>query len=292
VLARRAGEVYVPDGSYLLFIVMLTLLCTGITAVVYRQRHANYELRQIQARVLLAENATSLARLAAALSHELNNPMGALLSGIDTLLLLTTRQATCATAQEQTRLVILQADLRKSIQQSAARLKKLVARMQRFTNLDQAEVQSVDLNELLTDVAALLEPQLPPATKLALDLRPLEAVVCRPQQISAVFSNLLTNAAQAVNGEGGRIVVSTRQKAREIEIEFRDNGHGVDKKHLDDIFEPSLEAKGSRVRSGNWSMFTSRQIIREHGGEIRIDSGQGKGTTVWVTLPLNAEALT
>ena len=105
----RFGIVGEPDPNYILFIVLLTLLCTAITAIVYRQRTANFELRQTQARMLLAENATSVARLAAALSHELNNPMGALLSGIDTLLLLTSKQATC-TPQEQPRLVVLQAD--------------------------------------------------------------------------------------------------------------------------------------------------------------------------------------
>jgi signal transduction histidine kinase len=81
-----------PDPNYLLFILMLSLLATGITAVVYQQRRSNFELRQEQVRSLLAENAASQARFAAALSHELNNPMGALLSGVDTLLLLAARR--------------------------------------------------------------------------------------------------------------------------------------------------------------------------------------------------------
>lgn len=285
---QRLGLGGGPDSNYLLFIVMLTLLCTGITAVTYQQRWANFELRETQARMLLAENATSLARLAAALSHELNNPMGAMLSGIDTMLLLTSRMATCD-PQQQSRLVLLQSDVRKSIQQSAQRLKALVSRMQRFTNLDQAEVQNANLNELLADVAAMLEPQLPKTAKLEMDLQPLEPVVCRPQQISAVFSNLLSNAAQALNGDdGGRIVISSRQKPREVEIEVRDNGRGVDPSQLANIFEPTFKSTGTRVQSGNWSMFSSRQIIREHGGEIRVDSRPQTGTTVRVTLPVTA----
>ena len=165
--------------------------------------------------------------------------------------------------------------------------------MQRFTNLDQAEVQSANLNELLTDVAALVEPQLPPNTKLKLDLEPLPPVVCRPQQISAVFSNLLSNAVRAVNGtEGGQVVLAGRPRPRLVEIEVRDNGHGVDSANPDDIFEPSFKAAGNRVRSANWSMFSARQVIREHGGEIRILSDKGKGTTVQVTLPVAEEPLT
>jgi signal transduction histidine kinase len=272
------------DANYLLFIFMLSLLAMGITAVVYEQRRSNFNLRQEQVRALLAENASSLTHLAAALSHELNNPMGALLSGVDTLLLLASKQATCQ-PQEQGRLVLLQSDVRKSIQQSAQRLKGLVARIQRFTNLDQAEVQQANVNDLLSDVAALVEPQLPAAASLRLDLEPLQPILCRPQQISAVFSNLVTNAVRALNGTGGEVTIASRQKLKDVEIEIRDNGKGVGGSQLARIFEPSFRASGDSVRATNWSMFSSRQIIREHGGDIHVDSGEGKGTTVRVTLP-------
>jgi signal transduction histidine kinase len=271
------------DASYLLFIVMLTLLCTAITAIVYQQRRANYELRESQARMLIAENTASMAQLAAALSHELNNPMGALLSGVDTMLLLASKQATCGT-QEQSRLVLLQADIRRSIQQSAQRLKGLVSRIQRFTNLDQAEVQNANLNELITDVAALLQPQLPEAAKLELDLKPVPAVACRPQQMSAVFNNLVSNAIRALNGNG-LVTISTRPQDHTVEVEIRDNGRGLDTKELSGIFDPGFRVLERRVAAGNWGMFSSRQIIREHGGEIKIASGTGKGTTVTISLP-------
>lgn len=280
------------NANYVLFIVMLTLLCTGISAVSYQQRWANFELRVSQARIMLAENATSLARLAAALSHELNNPMGAMLSGIDTLLLLASKQATVP-QQDQARLVLLQADVRKSIQQSSQRLKALVSRMQRFTNLDKAEVQDSNLNELITDVAALMESQLPRTAKLELDLQPIECIVCRPQQISAVFSNLLSNAASALNGDdGGCIVIATRQLTREVEVQIRDNGRGVDPAQLRDIFEPTFKASGDRVQSANWGMFSARQIVREHGGDIKIESNPKSGTTVRVSIPSDGPALT
>lgn len=297
VAATTAAQRYLrigsgPEGNVLLFIFMLSLLCTGITAVVYQQRLANFELRREQVRAMMAENAASMARLAAALSHELNNPMGALLSGIDTLLLVASKQAATTTPSEQQRLVILQADLRKSVQQSAQRLKGLVSRIQRFTNLDQAEVQNANLNELLTDVAALVEPQLPSTAKLELDLKPVQTIVCRPQQISAVFSNLVTNAVRALDGAGGEVRIATRQVNSNVEVEVRDNGRGVDQSKLEGIFDPGFTDTGSRVRAGNWSMFSSRQIIREHGGDIRIQSDKGKGTTVRVTLPAAKAAVT
>ena len=96
--------------------------------------------------------------MAAAVSHELNSPIGALVSGVDTLLLLAARQPHSSPSEQQ-RLLVLQNELRKSIQQSTDRLREIVARMQRFSNLDMAEVQSANVNDLITDVAALLEPQ-------------------------------------------------------------------------------------------------------------------------------------
>lgn len=278
-----------PDDNYLLFIFMLTLLCTGLTAVVYRQRVANFELRQAQTRSLLAENASSLARLAAALSHELNNPMGALLSGVDTMLLLASKQATCIPS-EQARLVRLQADLRKTIQQSADRLRTLVSRMQRFTHLDQAEVQQADLNEMLSDVAALMQATPDTKVNIRLDLEEIPPLVCRPQQISAVFSSLISNAVEAVEGEG-EVVISTRHKGSDVVIVICDTGHGVDPSEISRIFDPSFRVSGDRVAAGNWSMFSSRQIVREHGGEIKIESRRGEGTTVRITFSTARSAI-
>ena len=283
-----------PDDNYVVFIVMLTLLCTGITAVLYDQRRLNYQilqqtaeagdaLRQAQARVLLTESAASLSRLAAAVSHEMNTPLGALISGVDTLLLLASRQAT-AEPSDYPRLVKLQAEVRKSVQESARRLKELVARMQRFTYLDQAEVQPADINELLRDVAALVQPGLKDGAKLELNLQPVPPIVCHPQQISVVFGSLIHNALDAVNGTG-RVVVSSRQKLNEIEIEIEDNGKGISPEERENIFDPGFRVAEGRVSTGNWSMFNSRQIVREHGGDIRIASSEGRGTRVTVTLP-------
>ncbi|MGI8742935.1 MAG: sensor histidine kinase [Bryobacteraceae bacterium] len=294
IAERQLMEGLGPDGNYVLFIVMLTLLCTGITAVVYNQRRSNYQvlqqtveageaLRQAQTRILLTESAASLSRLAAAVSHEMNTPLGALLSGVDTLLLLTAKQAS-SQPEEQPRLVRLQADVRKSMQQSALRLKELVARMQRFTYLDQAEVQPADVNELIQDVAALVAPELKSSTKLELRLESVSPVVCHPQQISIVFSSLINNALNALNGNG-RIVVVSRQNLNEVEVEIEDNGRGISAEERENIFDPGFRISGGRIATGNWNMFNSRQIVREHGGDIRIASSEGHGTRVTVTLP-------
>src|SRR5262249_42634232 len=236
-----------------------------------------------QLRAQLAENATAIGKLAAAVTHEINTPLGSLTSAIDTLLVLAARQAT-ATAAQQERMVAVQADLRKSVQASTERIKGVIARLQRFINLEEAELQSANINELISDVAILFKEQTGRGIQLEFDFQPVPALMCRPQLLSAVFSSLLSNAINAANGEG-LIVVKTRRADAGVEIAIQDNGRGMSPEQIENIFDPGFKTSGSRIASGNWSLFNSRQIVFEHGGDIRISSMEGKGTTVWVTLP-------
>ncbi len=300
-VSRRLGLVAEAslDVAHHFWVLALVALCTALTAMIYRQRVAAHrahqealrnfeELCKTRSLAALSESAASLARLVAAFSHELNTPVGALRSAVDTLLVLGARQAT-ATPSEQTRLLALQHDLRKSVSDSADRLRTVVARMQRLTNLDKADVQEANLNELLSDVAALLEPQARGRVKLELELQPLPPLVCRPQQLSAVFSNLLSNALEAIDGEG-RVTISTHRQNRRAEILIRDSGRGMDEHLQATLFDPGFRIAANHISTGHWSLFGSRQIVREHGGEITISSEQGKGTTVKLTLPLQQAA--
>jgi signal transduction histidine kinase len=80
-------------------------------------------------------------------------------------------------------------------------------------------------------------------------------------------------------------VVTTRLAASGVEVAIQDNGRGMSDEQIENIFDPGFQKSGSRIASGNWSLFNARQIVFEHGGDIRISSTEGKGTTVWVTLP-------
>lgn len=287
-----------PIPEHLLFIFTISLMAAAVTAVLYRQRYLNYQahvrslesaeqLRRAETRVLLSDHAASLGRLAAALSHELNSPIGALKSAVDTLLLINARYATSG-ERERTRLLRLQSDLRRSLQQSSERLGAIVERMQRFTNMDRAEILEADMNDLLRDAASMLRAETGGDLELELDLHPLPRLLSRPTQISAVFHGLLMNAAKALNGGQGRIRLATRATAESVEIVIEDNGKGMSREELANIFEPRFQTARGRIASGNWSMFSFRRILREHGGEIEIDSKVGKGTRIRILLPCEA----
>ena len=238
-------------------------------------------------RAQLAESAASIGKLAAAVTHEINSPLGILKSSVDTLLALEARHATAPL--EDQRLVEMQAELRRAVQVSAARLEEVIERLQRFTHLDEDEPREADLNDLLRDATLRVESELAEPVHLELDCHPLPRLQCRPQSLSFAFFTLLTNAVEALDGSvadgGGRIWIVSRSVDSNVEVSIRDNGRGMPASELDNIFDPAFKVDGQRVRSGNWSLFNSRQIVFEHGGDIQISSALGKGTKVTVTLP-------
>jgi signal transduction histidine kinase len=88
-----------------------------------------------------------------------------------------------------------------------------------------------------------------------------------------------------VNGEGC-IRISTHLLPAQVEIIIQDNGRGMALEEADTIFDPSFKVTDNRVSSGNWSLFNTRQIVYEHGGDIRINTAKGKGAAFHVTLPV------
>ncbi len=278
------------------FMAVITLIASALTAVVYQQRAANYrsyitalrasmDLRRAQSQMLLAENGASMGRLAAALSHELNTPLGVLRSAVSTLPGLATRIG-AAEEDQRERLLALQQELYRSMIGSVDRLRDIVGRMQRYTNLDRAEVQVTDIASLLRDVVALHGRLFEGKVKVDLRFAAVPPLSCRPQQLSAVFTSLLNNAVEACAPGSGLVVVATRQRDHEVEIQIQDNGRGLSQRELAAIFDPGFRVNHGKVGTGNWSLFGARQIVNEHGGDIRIDSREGKGTTVSVSLPL------
>ena len=280
------------------FLLMLILLATGLSSANYQHRKAEFDALQQairaaealtggQLRAQLAENAISIGKLAAALTHEINTPLGAMRSSIETLLAITDRHAD-APPEKREILAKMRVELCQSIRESTARIEDVMARLRRFITLEEAELKSADINDLLTDVALLYREQINKGhIRLEFDMeRSLPPLECRPQLLSAVFSSLLSNAIKAVNGSGGQIGIVTRRNESGLRVTVSDNGRGMTADEADTIFEPSFKVAAGRVSSGNWSLFNTRQIVYEHGGEIRIDTAPGKGTAFHVNLPL------
>jgi signal transduction histidine kinase len=287
-VALFPARVFVPEVTplFLASLVVIVLICTGLTAVVYHQRAEAFQARErllhAQAKTALAESAAAQSRLAAALSHELNSPIGVVRSSLDTLALLVEKHAAGRASPE--RVIETIRELSAPADQSCRRLADIVERMQRFTNLDRAQEAAVDINRLLEDTVEVLRPELEERARMAMSLSPVPRLRCRPRQMSALFSNLLLNSAAAV-GEDGSIRVRSFAEGASIVVELEDNGRGIPGSELEHIFEPAFTVDGGRVSTTNWGLFNCRNIVAGLGGEIRIRSQEGSGTVVRVELP-------
>lgn len=112
------------------------------------------------------------------------------------------------------------------------------------------------------------------------------AVIVLPDQLRQALVNLLTNAAQAMKGSG-TLRLATSQSDHIVTVTITDSGPGISKLHLSKVFDPFFTTKGQGEGSG-LGLTVARRIIRKFGGDIRIDSVEGQGTTCLVTLPINS----
>jgi signal transduction histidine kinase len=276
------------------------LLCTALFAANYKRLAESWrsnqlaleaaeELRQAETRTVVAESAASMGRLAAAVSHELNSPLGAMRSAADTLPA-TAKRLAAAAPEKREQLLSLVDTLSDTIVQSSDRMQEIVTRMQRFTNLDGAEVRTVDMNRLLGDVAALVAAETGEQTTIDTSLGQLPNIPCRPQQLSVVFASLLRAAVNRA-GAGGRVWVAAGSREPHLEISVNDSAPQLSAAEAARLLDPEFRVSGSRVTTGDWNLFTARRIVREAGGDIRAAKGTSGGNTFVVSLPYPAEAL-
>jgi signal transduction histidine kinase len=274
--------------------VTVTLISVGLTAVLYHQRASAHrarcdversfeELRRAQADLLVSRNAASQGRFAAALSHDLNSPLAALTSSFDVIVRLEKRHP--ASPEDRERLDRVLSDAAHSGREACQRIRQTIERLKLLTNLDRADEQVVDLNRICQDTVVLLRADLEHKARIELDLAPLPPIKCRPQHISAVVAHLIRNAGAAI-ADKGEIRLRSASGARELFLEIEDNGRGIPAERLPGLFEPSFDVTGTRVATTNWGLFVSRSIIADHGGQIGIESTEGRGTKVRIVLPV------
>ncbi|HBY59087.1 MAG TPA: hypothetical protein DEH78_04655 [Solibacterales bacterium] len=228
-----------------------------------------------------AESAAAAGRLAAAISHEMNSPLGAMKSAVDTIVLLASRMV----SDDPERLELMRG-LVSTVRESSARLEKIVARMQRFTHLDRAEIQVVQLDQLLADVVAIVQATMGGADcEVVVETGEVAPFLCRPQSLSAVLARLIQNAVEASQGRGA-VRVEAAVEGSTLTVAIADSGEGLTEEEAAHLFEPSFRVSGGRV-AGSWSLFSARRMISEQGGDIRVVSRHGHGTTYVVHLPVS-----
>ncbi len=149
------------------------------------------------------------------------------------------------------------------------------------------ETIPLNINTLINEVTRLSEKQLEKRNiTLTLNLQASCECEIDPQKMRRVFVNIISNASDAMQ-DGGKLMIKTEQKERQVNISFADTGTGIDQETLEEIFEPFV-SKGKKKGIG-LGMSIAKRFVEDHGGSIEVKSTVGKGTTVSIRLPVISE---
>jgi signal transduction histidine kinase len=237
----------------------------------------------------------SLGRLLAGVLHEINNPLGSILSnngtavralaGLEEKLIELARHGEPPTPRVLETVETL-AGLAAVDRLACERISSLVRSLKTFTRSGLGQRRRIQLNDLVRDAVRLAEAQFRDRIELAFQPTSLPEVECYPPRLSQVMLNLLLNAGQAIAGKG-RIEVRTLCESAGVVIEVQDNGCGIPPELRGRIFERGFTTKPLGVGSG-LGLAISREIITvEHNGTISFESAEGAGTTFRIGLPFS-----
>jgi two-component system NtrC family sensor kinase len=115
--------------------------------------------------------------------------------------------------------------------------------------------------------------------------QPIDKIQANTGEIQQVFTNLITNAYQAMDGKGGKLVLSTRSLKDSVEVKVSDNGKGIPQKYLNKIFDPFFTMKKPGEGTGLGLNIVYR-IVTKYEGTIDVESKEQVGTTFTIKFPI------
>lgn len=242
------------------------------------------ERRRVEQQLFESEKLAAVGRLAAAVAHEINNPLEAIKNALYLVL-------TSTPEGDPNRRFLEIAS------KETDRMSGIIRQMLGFYR-PAVEKVSTDVNRVIEDTLTLLQRPLR-QQRIVVRWEPnpeLRPVLASPDQLKQVFLNLFLNAREAMP-DGGLLQVSTRT-SRETDVEFlagryivvqvRDTGAGITEEQLPHIFEPFYSTKGE-ARGTGLGLWVTMGIIQDHGGQIKVRSRPGRGTTFTIALPSEAQ---
>jgi signal transduction histidine kinase len=231
-------------------------------------------LQNAQAQLIQSEKMAAFGQLGAGIAHEVKNPLTGIL-GCAELAKLDTPEGT---------------PLHKNltlIEKETRRCKMIIENLLKFARQEKAILEPTDLNAVVRDAAAITNHQLELSeVHLVLDLGTgVGLVQASGNQLQQVLMNLIVNAQQALKGAPGTVTVATRSiDGDSVEVSVADTGPGIPKEIQAKVFEPFFTTKPTGQGTG-LGLSVSFGIVKDHAGEISIDSEPGRGATFRIVLP-------
>jgi signal transduction histidine kinase len=234
--------------------------------------------RELEAQLYNAEKAVVVSRLASAIAHEIRNPLNYINLTLDHL------RATFAPddPQKQEKFDSLTRQLKLEV----ARINTRITEFLNYSRPAKLDPQPLDLFVAARDAMRIFEVQ---AADSNVETRvekkgDVPAVIADPESLRSALTNLLINGFQAMDGNGGKllVVLSGVDDGRRARIEITDTGRGIAPEDISKVFEPYYSTKETGTGLG---LAIVKKAVDEHDGTISVTSKVGQGTTFTITLP-------
>lgn len=233
------------------------------------------ELKETQIQLINSEKMASLGQLVAGVAHEINTPVASIKSnnGIVAKLL---------GSIEDNELKEMLTDINEIDKEAVNRISSIVTSLKKFVRLDEAELQEADINKELDLTLELIRHETKNRIEVIKNYGEIPVIKCFPNMLNQVFTNILINACQAIEGIG-KITITTEFKDKKLIVKIKDNGRGIPQNQLSKIFTAGFTTKGAGVGTGLGLAICSK-IIEKHNGEIIVNSEEGKGSEFIITI--------
>ncbi|MGR3219325.1 MAG: hybrid sensor histidine kinase/response regulator [Candidatus Anammoxibacter sp.] len=230
------------------------------------------ELEATHEQLIHSEKLSAIGKLSASIAHEFNNPIFGILNILERL-------------RDDVPMDEANKDFVKLAIGECDRISDLIKKLQDFYRPSTDKMVLMDIHEIIEDVLMLMQKKLKlKKIELIKDYTPKTSIIkVVPDQIKQVLLNVLNNAEQAIPDGGGKIYISIENHKTAIKINIHDTGVGIKDKDMKSIFEPFYSTKA--IKGSGLGLSVSYGIIKHHGGDIKVKSRPGKGTTFSITLP-------
>ncbi|MBD3219569.1 MAG: GHKL domain-containing protein [candidate division Zixibacteria bacterium] len=262
-------------------ILILIVIVWGSFHMVNKIREADVKRIKLLHQVEYTNKMASIGRLAAGVSHEINNPLAIINESAGMLNDILSVGDAFPMREKVSKSV-------NSILRNVDRCSRITHRLLGFAKRMDTKIESLDIHELITEVLGFLEKEaLHRNIKIDTNFPDnLPAITSDRGQLQQVFLNILNNAIDAIS-EGGKIDIDVKlRKNDKIDVIIKDTGRGISKQDLERIFEPFFSTK--KEHGTGLGLSITYGIVQKLGGKIAAKSKVGEGTTFTVTLPVEA----